>query len=80
MQLPKTIVFEMQPYGVETLGQLSLGEYNGYPCVHGVVLEGYEISRLFQHTSERSTKGRRRTIYGIKQAELDAGRAVRVAM
>jgi hypothetical protein len=76
-KLPKTFVYVHQPYSTETLGDLRMGSYNGYPCLHGVVIEGSETSRLFQFTSTRDTKGTHRTVYGIKDHELAAGRAVR---
>jgi hypothetical protein len=80
LKLPETFVFEMQPYGVETLGDLrEMTDNAGHSYITGTVLEGTETARLFQHTTTRSTKGARRWIYGITQRELDAGRAIRIA-
>jgi hypothetical protein len=78
MNLPQTMVFEHQPYGRVVLGNLELDSYNGYPCVHGDVLSGYEKSYLWGHTSTKPATGKR-TIYGIKQTELDLGLAIRIA-
>lgn len=75
--LPQTIIFALQPYGTVTLGELSLGSNNGYPCLHGIVTEGSETSYLCGHTSTRSVVGQPRTIYGIRQEEIAAGHAVR---
>lgn len=88
LNLPEKLTFHFQPYGTEVLGELSLRSSadicNGTPRtlygVGGVVLEGSETSRLFQHTSTRSTKGERRVIWGVSAAELARGELVRVAM
>lgn len=78
--LPETLEVDFQPYGRVTLANLKLGDYNGHPLVEGTVIKGTETSRLFQHTSTKSVVGQNRVVYGIKQRELDAGKAVRVAM
>jgi len=85
LKLPETLVYELQPYGVETLGDLSFSKRSigeGRICfdVHGVVVKGSQTSRIFQHTSTKSTKGERRTIYGVTQEDVDTGRIVKVAM
>lgn len=78
--LPETIVFDMQPYGQTVLGNLRLGEYNGYPCLHGNVISGNETSRLFQFSSTKPAMvGGLRTIYGIRRSEIESGLAVRIA-
>jgi hypothetical protein len=77
---PDTIHYDMQPYGQLVLGQLRWGQYNGFPTLEGVVVEGSATSRLFQYTSTRSVVGQRRTIHGIKQHEVDAGQVIRIAM
>jgi len=79
LNLPKTVQLDYQPYGLEVLGDLVEGSYNGFPTIEGTVLEGTETSRLFWATATRSTKGRRRTVYGVKQWELDKGLIIRVA-
>jgi len=85
MNLPKTITVDFQPYGVETLGDLSFGEYRNSRgevsrTLIGTVIEGYEDNRLFGHTLRKDTKGRRRTVYGITDFEIERGHIVRVAM
>jgi len=77
---PATINYEMQPYGALVLGQLTWGQYNGFPTLSGVVVEGAETARLFQHATSRSVIGERRTIYAIEQHEIDSGKAIRIAM
>jgi len=78
--LPETIKFDMQPYGMMVLGDLKLGSYNGYPTLEGTVLDGHETSYLFGHTSTRSNKGAHRTVYGIKAYEIEKGEIIRIAM
>jgi len=77
---PKTINYDMQPYGQLVLGELKWGRYNGAPTLTGVVIDGTETSRLFQHSLTISVVGQSRTIYGIKQHEVEQGNVVRVAM
>ena len=45
------------------------------PCyrAEGVVTEGVEISRLFQHVSCKSIAGRKETLYGMTERDLIAG-------
>jgi len=78
--VPETINFDMQPYGQLVLGELKWGRYNGAPTLTGVVIDGAETSRLFHHSLTRSVVGQSRTIYGIKQHEVEQGNAVRIAM
>lgn len=80
LNLPKTIKIDFQPYGTFVLGDLIEGDYNGYPTITGTVVSGTETSRLFQYKSTSDITGQQRTIYGIKQQELDSGLIVRVAM
>lgn len=80
LNLPASVTVDYQPYGVETLVDLVEGDYNGFPTITGRVSKGSQTSRLFQYASTRDTTGQRRTIYGVKQEELDRGHIVRVAM
>lgn len=79
--LPETVRYSMQPYQHDSLlGDLKIeGEYNGRPVVTATVLEGQETSYLFGHSSSKDIAGRRITIYGVRQHELDSGRIIRVA-
>lgn len=76
---PETIVYEEQPYGTYTLGELRWGSYNGFPTLTGTVIQGTTTSRLFQHTSTKNAVGEVRTIYGVKAREIAAGRCVSIA-
>lgn len=80
LTLPETIKVDFQPYGTVVLGDLEEGSYNGHPLIRGTVLNGTETSRLFQFTATRDITGRRDTVYGVTQRELDSGLIVRVAM
>lgn len=77
--LPETITVDFQPYGLETLGDLTVGSYNGYPTLKGTVITGTTTGRLFGHTHTRSTAGERREVYGVQQWEVDRGHIVRIA-
>lgn len=83
LKLPETVTVDFQPYGKFTLGQLKEGSYNGFPTIEGVVISGTEVGALLGGRpigKPRDISGRKETIYGIKQWELDAGHIVRVAM
>src|ERR1043165_8071353 len=86
--LPESIVVDFQPYGAEKIGSLRLVSYsdicNGAPRtlygVAGIVLEGTETARIFQHTSTKNTAGQARTIWVITAQEIARGEFTRVAM
>ena len=80
-KLPKTIEYSMQPYTHGAiLGDLSYGDFNGHPTLTGTVIEGTETSRLFTASSTKGIVGRRITVYGIKDYEIERGEIIRVAM
>ena len=83
--LPLTIDVDFQPYGKETLGNLTWAQAEGYggklyPALVGTVLKGSSTSRMFQHTYTAETSGTRRTVYGITEYEIKSGLIIRVAM
>lgn len=79
LKLPQTLTYDLQPYGCVTLTDLVQGSYNGHANVTGRVIAGSETSYLCGFTHSKPATGDR-TIYGIKQHELDAGHVVRIAM
>lgn len=83
MRLPEKFAVDHQPYGRYVLTELRVipGRFTAddYAEIEGVVTEGTERSRLFHTSSTRSIVGERRTVYGVRQHELDSGRCVRVA-
>lgn len=68
-------------YGTELIRLEGRGEHseplNGAPrtlrFVYGTVVEGHETSRLFQYSSTRDTAGEQRTLYGVKDADIERG-------
>lgn len=77
---PESFTCEMQPYGVYTIQGCTWGSYNGFPFLTGTVSKGTETSRLFSASVTDSIKGQTRTIYGVRQSELEVGHCIRVAM
>lgn len=52
---------------------------NGWVRVHGVIVEGKETSRLFQHTNTKDLAGQAYTIE-VPPSAWEAGRYVTIAM
>lgn len=82
LRMPRTLTYDLQPYGTVTLGNLRQSPNRNNPNatdVTGDVIAGTETAYLFGHTRTKPASGVR-TIYGVKQHELDSGHIVRVAM
>jgi hypothetical protein len=87
--LPATITVDFQPYGCVKLGKLhwateSERDYNNGGMRHrkvlrGTVIDGRERGYLFGATSSRDIAGQERTVYGVKDFEIERGHIVRVA-
>lgn len=87
--LPATITLDYQPYGCLTLGDLrwdteSERDYNNGGTRHrtvlrGTVIKGHERSYLLGHTSSRDATGQSRTVYGVREDEINRGHIIRVA-